>query len=92
MSWHDEMGEIRKMAAELSRRLETFGGDHGAEPQLDPADFLLPDEAARLAKKSTRTIRRWVREYDIGWPCGSGSVLVSRQRLLAHLRGTSSFC
>ena len=83
-----ELRELRRQVGEIADRLDRAlmdDGGRGVVPNTVADDLLLPGQAAKLAKRSERTIRRWVKEYQIGWRCGSGSVLVSRARLLAHL-------
>ena len=78
------LAPIQEQIAAVKTALE----DRSDSPPVEtvPDELILVGEAAKIAKRSQRTIRRWVRLYGIGRRLKNGRVLVSKPQLLDFVK------
>lgn len=78
-----EVAPLREQIAAMKEALQV--GTDRAAAETVPDELILVCEAAKIAKRSPRTIRRWVRLYGIGRRIDNGRVMVSKPQLLDFL-------
>jgi hypothetical protein len=80
---NEHLAAIRQQG-ELSIPETSFG----TEPKLiDPDDLLTVQQASGLAVRDEKTIRRWLRYFEISIVLG-GTLFIRKSKLLAHLAHT----
>jgi len=57
------------------------------EALIDPDDLLTVQQASGLAVRDEKTIRRWLRDFEISIVLG-GTLFIRKSKLLAHLAHT----
>lgn len=79
-----EVAPLHKELAAMKDALQARTDRAAAETV--PDELLLVGEAAKLAKKHPRTIRRWIHQRGIGQPTEAGQLMVSKRNLQDFLR------
>lgn len=74
---HEQLAAMKQALQVQSERPST---------ETVPDELILVGEAAKLAKKHPRTIRRWIHQRGIGQPTEAGQLMVSKRNLQDFLR------
>lgn len=75
-----EVAPLHKELAAMKEALQVQTVRPSAE--IVPDELILVGEAAKLAKRSERQIRRWIHEKGIGHRTETGRLMVSKRQLL----------
>ena len=78
-----EAAAIQRDADMRAAALRAVADEIEGLPPSRNKDLITLKQAAGIAGRDVRTVRRWVAEHGIGWKSAAGAIVVSRARLLA---------